>query len=131
MYSKINILVASLAITGVGLTGIVPSAAAKQQKATVTAPGPDAPTRRVSYADLNLASLQGEKTLNRRVGYAVSSVCEESAGRLEYLEGSKCRNFAWSGARPQIERAVQRARDIALTGHSSIAAAAITLSFPQ
>ena len=131
MYSKTTILLASVAITGVVLVGIAPTASAKQQRAVVTAPDPDAPTRRVSYADLNLASLQGEKVLIRRVGGAVTGVCQEATNGMGYAERGKCYSFAWRGARPQIEQVVQRAREIALTGRSSIAAAAITLSFPQ
>ena len=131
MFSKVIILMASVAITGVALMGIAPSASAKPQSAVVTALDPDAPTRRVSYADLNLASLQGEKVLNRRVGSAVTDVCREATNGIGYYEDTKCRSFAWGGARPQIDRAVLRAREIASTGQSSIAAAAITLSFPQ
>jgi hypothetical protein len=43
----------------------------------------------------------------------------------------KCDNRAWGEARPQIARAVQRAHDIASTGTSPIAAAAITISLAQ
>jgi hypothetical protein len=42
-----------------------------------------------------------------------------------------CSGLAWDGARPQILRAVQRAREIAATGSSSIAAAAITITIPE
>ncbi len=41
-----------------------------------------------------------------------------------------CDTSAWGGARPQIARAVQRAREIAATGSSTIAAAAITIAVP-
>jgi UrcA family protein len=85
----------------------------------------------VSYADLNLASMKGQTTLNRRVDYAVDSVCAESTISVDYYDMHNCKNFAWSGAQPQIDRAIQRAREIASTGSSSIAAAAIVLTFPK
>jgi UrcA family protein len=89
-------------------------------------------TRRISYADLNLASAPGERTLNRRVGYAVSSLCNEAVGgdstSFVYRD---CDSGAWRGARPQISVAVERAREIASTGSSLIAATAITIALPR
>ena len=101
----------------------------------VTAPS-DVITRHVSYADLNLATAPGEKTLYRRVGGAVSDVCDEAVGgdngSTEYrFSMHRCSGEAWDGARPQILRAVHRARDIASTGSSSIAAAAIVITIPE
>ena len=92
--------------------------------------------RHVSYADLNLASAPGQQTLNRRVHSAVTDLCNEATGGsdgsiLFRFSMMKCSSEAWNGARPQIDRAVQRARDIAYTGTSTLAAAAITISLPQ
>lgn len=88
--------------------------------------------RRVSYADLNLASEPGERTLNRRVGYAVGSLCDEAVSEERTgLLYRGCADGAWRGARPQISAAIQRAHDIAATGTSSIAALAITISVPE
>jgi hypothetical protein len=42
-----------------------------------------------------------------------------------------CSNGAWNDARPQIARAVQRAQELASTGHSAIIAAALTISIPK
>ena len=108
---------------------IVMPAYAQDRTVIVRAPPDDIPTRRVTYADLNLASLAAEKTLNRRVGSAVLDVCKESVGvqPMPFVEQS-CRDWAWHGARPQVARAVQRAHEIASTGTSSIAATAITIS---
>ena len=93
---------------------------------------PDIVTRRISYADLNLASSPGEVTLDRRVGGAIGSLCLESTGGSDlYGVGHLCRNSAWSQARPQITQAVHRARDIASTGTSTIAAAAITIQLAK
>jgi UrcA family protein len=69
----------------------------------------DALTRVVPYGDLSLASQTGRKILVRRVGLAVREVCPEYdvAGVLYDVQG--CRKFAWKGARPQIDRAIDRA----------------------
>ncbi len=132
MFTKIIFAAASVAITGAAFTALAPEASAKARTATVTAANdPDLVTRRVSYADLNLASLPGERALNRRVGSAVDSVCSEILHLGDFFADTRCRIKLWSGARPQISSAVMRARQIAQTGHSSIAAAAITLSLPQ
>lgn len=86
------------------------------------------PIERVSYADLNLASAAGERTLNRRVGGAVRNVCAPQAEAIAQLN---CRNFAWRGARPQIDRAVTRASQMAANGVSSIAPVAIVVAAPR
>jgi UrcA family protein len=84
---------------------------------------------RVSYRDLNLASLSGEQMLNRRVRVAARFVCEPNhvyvPGDIGYAE---CLDTAWTGARPQIAAAVRRAREIALTGTSNIPLVAIAIS---
>lgn len=84
----------------------------------------------VSYADLDLATVPGERKLNRRVSNAVKRVClfRDGTRGLPSTGYNICSAGAWDGANPQIAQAVQRARDIALTGKSSIAAAAITIS---
>ena len=86
-------------------------------------------TRQVTYADLNLASITGKRALNRRVGFAVQDVCSEAVGRSDTWGFRYCNVDAWHEARPQISLAVERARQIASTGTSSItAAAAITFN---
>ena len=69
-------------------------------------------TRIVKISDLNLAVPDGEKEMNRRVEAAVESICNKSA--TQDLSGKaldeKCRDEAWAGARPQMDRAVQLAR---------------------
>jgi len=90
-------------------------------------------TRHISYADLNLAVVPGELTLKRRVGAAVTEVCDETVGNstntsFDYRE---CATEAWRGARPQVALAVERAHELAATGSSSLAATAITVSIPQ
>lgn len=131
-WSKSLSMVAAVAMTAAGLLVTLPAGAKSPNDKPVTIYGqrvdPDAPTRKVSYADLNLATLPGENTLNRRVGRAVRSVCEESVGDSDFRAEFACHSFAWGGARPQIARAVMRARQIAETGTSSIMPVAITLS---
>lgn len=104
---------------------------AQDRSATVTGQRLDEMTERVSYRDLNLAFKPDEKILFRRVGFAVRRICDrlhEGVSPASY-ESMACSRGAWLGARPQIKTAVQRAREIALTGTSSLAAAAITISF--
>jgi len=108
------------------------SATAKDNPVLVTAPT-ELLVRHVSYADLDLALPAGVSTLNDRVDFAIGDVCTEANlgdnGSFSFKSGMmKCSNEAWSGARPQIASAVQRAREIATTGSSPIAAAAITIS---
>jgi UrcA family protein len=91
--------------------------------------------RHVTYADLNLASAPGERTLNRRVSYAVTDLCNEALGEPSSSSNTfaykECTGGAWHGADPQIAAAVQRAHEIAATGTSSIAVSAITISVPE
>ena len=122
---------------GIGLAGLVfvASPALGKEPIIVKAPeSEDIAIRRISYADLNLASLAGEQTLNRRVRNEVTSLCTEIAGNQDDKLSSaidRCHGYAWIQARPQIANAVQRAREIATTGTSALSAAAITFSIPQ
>ena len=117
--------------TLVAALSIAATAHAQSQPLTVTGERSEYVTRHVSYADLNLASATDEGILNRRVGVAVNDVCDEAVGRSNQFDFRGCSYDAWGGARPQITRAVRRARDIALTGASPIAAVAITIDFGQ
>ena len=110
-----------------------PAAAAGQDKPVVVLAEPqEVPTERVSYADLDLATRAGEKRLNYRVAGAVKRVCLFNDGRFGLQDTGyyNCASAAWNGAEPQISRAILRAKEIALTGKSSIAAAAITINAP-
>ena len=130
-YSKILSLCAALAVTAGGLVAISPPASAQGRPVVVLAPA-DVPTRRVGYADLNLATSSGEKMLNRRVGQAVRSVCKEAIGNAFDFYGTiECRDFAWDGARPQMKRAIRRAHEIAATGSPPIAVTAIVFAVPR
>jgi len=108
-------------------------ATAKDRPVVVTAPleDPAVPTRRVSFRDLNLTTNEGQKTLMRRVKNAVTIVCLESTYSSDLVAEHKCRRFAWKGALPQVDRAMQREIEIASTGSSSIATSAITIAIPE
>jgi len=116
----------------VGAVGLESPAFGKTAPIVVTAP-PDTVVRHVSYADLNLAVPAGERTLVGRVRSAVDSLCTEITGGgdgtwMGRQTQDACSDSGWNQARPQISLAVQRARDIAMTGTSSITAAALTIS---
>lgn len=118
----------------ISAAGLASSAFGRSAPIVVKAP-PDVVTRHVSYADLNLAVPAGERTLVGRVRIAVNDLCGEVTGGPDGSWTARqlmdmCNRASWTQARPQISLAVQRARDIAMTGTSSIAAAALTISVP-
>ncbi len=78
-YHKTLAMGAAVTITAAGLVAITNPAFAKNRTAVVNAEVNQV-TRRVGYADLNLASARGETVLNRRVGGAVDEVCDEATG---------------------------------------------------
>lgn len=133
-FTKIVAAGGAALIAGVAVGAVASPVSAKSPSAVVYAPDPERITKRVSYADLNLASDAGAKVLKRRVGSAVSNVCLQTVGSdtgTGLFEFQSCRSFAWQGAEPQIARAVQRSRELAATGRSSIAAAAIVITLPE
>lgn len=134
-YAKLISMCAAVAITAAGVFVMAPQASGKSRPIFVTGQS-EVITRHVSYADLNLASAPGQMTLNRRVGGAVNGVCSEALGGDDGSVATKiwtqrCHATAWDGARPQIARAIQRAREIAFTGSSTLAATAIVIALPE
>lgn len=113
------------------LTAASGSAAAAKDVTVVAAPPADSLSERVSYADLDLATRTGVQLFNARVGGAVYRVCAPLDQRSTFSEHATCRSFAWNGAKPQMDRAVSRARQIAAVGTSSIAPVAILIAAPQ
>lgn len=83
--------------------------------------------RRVSYADLDLATSDGERALVRRVRAAVKQVCAVEMGpsALFYAEYS-CRKSTWRDTKPLVGLAIGHAR-LADRGASSTAAAVIVV----
>lgn len=136
-YAKLISMCAALGLTAGAFALTAPPAFGKSAPVVVTAPAPsDMVRRHISYADLNLASPAGERTLNRRVAGAVSGLCLEATGGADGsftmgIEIRRCTNSAWEQARPQISQAVQRANEIASTGTSTFAATAITIAIPE
>ena len=120
----------ALSVT-LGVLNIAAPAAAQNKNVVVTAPSQDLLIRRVSYRDLDLATLGGEKILVSRVGYAVKDLCLESVGPADFYAEFGCRGDVWSGARPQIKQAVQRARELSQFGFSAIPPVAISISFAR
>lgn len=108
------------------LAGIGGAALAKEVT-VLGARSDDVPTESVLHRDLNLASAQGAKALMFRVSGAVRRVCAPQE-RYDYTQ---CRQFAWNGARPQMDRAIARAQQLAATGTTSIPAVAIVIATPR
>jgi UrcA family protein len=117
---------ALIAATAIATTA-TPVHARPLKNVTVVARPGDYVLRRVSYADLNLAARPDVRILNHRVDYAVNDVCTEVMANSYSFTMQECSNDSWGRARPQIDRAVRRAREIAATGSSTIAAVAITV----
>ena len=112
------------------LTIAAPVSASQEKPVVVYAePQDNIRTERVSYADLNLVERRDQRRLNLRVVGAVKQVCLYEHGRNGLQDGAyyACSDGAWDGANPQIAQAVARAKEIAMTGHSSIAATAIAI----
>ena len=128
--------VSAAVLSGVTASLLISSAAlaADQGKPVVVKGEPLENTRseHVSYADLDLSQRKDEKKLNFRVAGAVKRVClfENSRNGLQDNGYYSCADDAWGQARPQIARAVDRAKQLAMTGKTSIAATAISINVP-
>lgn len=126
-------LCAAVAMTAVSLLAATP-VLAKSRSVVVTAQRvSDLPTRRVSYRDLNLASVVNQRTLDRRVSYAVKDVCRindyySDRTLKSYGHYLACSDIAWGGARPQIAAAIARAQAMAQTGNATEAVASLAIS---
>ena len=67
-------------------------------------------TRYVTFADLSLATKQGQKVLYHRVSNAVQQVCPDVDEEGFAYDTMGCEDFAWAGARPQMKRAIGLAK---------------------
>jgi UrcA family protein len=114
-------------IAASAIFAVPPAQAGPLQNVAVVGRASQPFTRQVSYADLNLASKSDVKVLTNRVDYAVRDVCSALLSESFQDTMQECAGDSWDRAQPQIGRAVQRAREIASTGSSSIAAAAIMI----
>lgn len=105
-------------------------ALAEERPVVIYAEPENARTERVSFASLDLTTLGDQKRLHFRVAGAVERVCLRDVGRdgLQDPGYFTCERNALGGAEPQIANAIARAQEIAMTGSSSLAATAITVS---
>lgn len=81
------------------------------------------PVAHVKYADLNLATDAGVKSLNDRVRRAATKMCFEKGSRdlRNELAGYACRDTAISSAAPQITAAINNAgTQVAANGGATI-----------
>ena len=125
---------AAVAITSGGLF-LMASPAIGRPPIIVQAPA-EVVVRHISYADLNLAAAPGQQVLKWRVGAAVRDLCDEALGgdngsTAYKYNRPRCSNDAWAQARPQFDRAVLRAQQLASTGTTTLAATAFTISLPR
>jgi len=118
---------------GIGAAAASPLKAGTPGALVVTIQPQNVIERRIDYADLNLAAVPGQQSLNRRIGYAVKRLCNEAVSNSTNTSSDyrDCESEAWRGARAQVSVAVQRAREIAATGSSVIGVAAITIALPR
>lgn len=121
----------TLSILAVGAVCVASPAFARNQRVVVTAQSADTPRERVSYRDLNLATREGAGMLQARVNRASLNVCVGSDFTPQEVVTQRCAKAAYWRAQPQMQAAIERAQQIALTGHSSIAAAAIVIADPR
>ena len=126
--------VSAAVLSGVTASLLISSAAfaAGQDKPVVVKAEPleNTRTEHVSYADLDLSQRKDEKKLNLRVAGAVKRVClfENARNGLQDNGYYSCADDALGQARPQIAQAVERAKQLAMTGTTSIAATAISIN---
>ncbi len=78
---------------------------------TATAPAAEVPTIRVQVGDLNLASAQGQRVLERRVSAAINSVCGAkkttsvaSTSGMARVQIAYCRNAAFADVQRQLDQ---------------------------
>lgn len=66
---------------------------------------------RVSYADLDLATAEGAKTLDKRIGKAIYQVCGLAGTDIHSRASwAACAKDARAGAKPQVELAMLKAQ---------------------
>ena len=96
----------NLLIIGAAATLASPALASGHMKFSNNSDGTR--TARISYADLDLSSPDGQRALNKRVKSAVSQLCA-APGAIP-SEVHACRANAFDSTRPQVFAAVERSR---------------------
>ena len=125
-FARISAAVLS-GVTASLLVGATTTQAAQDRPVIVYGEPQQVNVEHVPYGDLNLAASGDRKTLFRRVGSAVRTVCNFGAigAASDYRT---CAGLAWQGARPQIDAALAQANRLASNGQSPMAAGAIIIS---
>lgn len=100
-----------------GLICLAPAALAQAPAAGST----DLPSIRVSYADLNVATDAGMRTLTSRVNNAVRRVCAQSIDPRELNEVLECRTQSRRDAWQQFAQHQERAQARRNTENAAIA----------
>jgi UrcA family protein len=128
--SKLYRLCAATGVTVAIMVGAATAAVAQQ--VTVIGPRQFEQVRhvRIQYADLDLTAAAGYKQLMNRVGWAARRACNPGSFRTLLTPGEYvgCFDGALTEARPQVDRAVDRARQLSATGTSAIPAVAISFT---
>ena len=67
----------------------------------------------VSFADLDLATREGQEELEKRVEAAIKKICwsHPKPARWQVKDSEECDAFAWDGARPQMQQAIDEAME--------------------
>lgn len=86
--------------------------------------------RIVRYADLNLATGQGEKRLMSRIRFAVRDLCVDGVNYspIDAADLRGCKSDAWASARPQLDRVLAEARSVAALHSGSRTAMTISIA---
>jgi UrcA family protein len=90
---------------GVGLSAAATDVHAKSPKTIVVQAVDPELQRRVSYADLNLARISGQRALKLRIAYTARNLCLDING----FHDPTCQNFAIDSTRGQVQAAIARA----------------------
>lgn len=119
------------------LAALAPSAPASARTRTLVvqahAISDEYRTTTVNFADLNLTSPQGQRSLHYRVGYAIENVCGSEGNRDlgVMMEAVRCSKAAWNLTRPRMEVAIERAVALAAAGRGTgTAAATLVIAAP-
>lgn len=118
-------------LTLVAAVGATPASAQASLQVVAKRVQDDQITQRVSHGDLDLGSASGQKRLTFRVRSAVGKVCAPLDGTNLRMRQQHCRAVAWQGAKPQIERAMTGAQQLAATGTTSLPEVAIAVRAPS
>jgi UrcA family protein len=112
MTTFLKIASAALAVSATAL--LIPTAAMAQDDETVVRGerSDDAPVGYVTFRDINLASAEGQATLQSRVRRVARSICTTTGFKelAREIDERACRVAAVESAQPQIARVVERYR---------------------